>query len=107
MSANTGRAPAIMIASAEYAADSGDGNDFVARTRPRAARRASASASVPVPTPTACARLARLGELLLEGLQLRPQHEPAALDHALDRRANVRRVDARLEIEERNHAASR
>ena len=54
MSANTGRAPAIMIASAEYAADSGEVMTSSPGPMP-SARSASASASVPVPTPTACA----------------------------------------------------
>ena len=54
MSANTGRAPAIMMASALYAADSG----VVMTSSPgpmSSARRINAMASVPVPTPTACA----------------------------------------------------
>ncbi len=52
MSAKTGRAPVIMTASAEKAAESGD----VITSSPgpmSSARSASAIASVPVPTPTA------------------------------------------------------
>ncbi len=52
MSAKTGRAPAIMIASAEYAADSGAVITSSPGPMPHA-RSASAMASVPVPTPTA------------------------------------------------------
>ena len=52
MSANTGVAPAIMIASAEKAADSGEVITSSPGPMP-IARSASASASVPVPTPTA------------------------------------------------------
>ena len=76
MSANTGRAPVIITASAVYAADSG----VVITSSPApmpSARRISAMASVPVPTPTACARPSPR-ELRLEGLDLRPEHEPAA-----------------------------
>ena len=53
MSANTGRAPAIMMANAVYAADNG----VVMTSSPGPmpdARRINASASVPLPTPTAC-----------------------------------------------------
>src|SRR5688500_5327675 len=53
MSVNTGRAPAIITASAEYAAESGG----VITSSPgpiSSARRISVIASVPVPTPTAC-----------------------------------------------------
>src|SRR5687768_11000274 len=52
MSVNTGRAPAIITASAEYAAESGG----VITSSPgpmSSARRISVMASVPVPTPTA------------------------------------------------------
>src|SRR3954470_6803770 len=52
MSANTGRAPAIMIASAEYAAESGDVMTSSPGPMP-SARREIASASVPAPTPIA------------------------------------------------------
>src|SRR3954464_6040644 len=52
ISANTGRAPVIMIASAEYAADNGAVITSSPRPMP-SARSAIASASVPVPTPTA------------------------------------------------------
>src|SRR6185295_12632732 len=54
MSAKTGRAPVIMIASAEYAAESGAVITSSPGPMPTA-RSASASASVPVPTPIACA----------------------------------------------------
>ena len=57
-----------------------------------AARRASAMASVPVPTPTAWRRAARGGELALEGLDLRAEDEPAAIDDAAD---GARRTRAR------------
>ena len=57
--------------------------------------------------PNRVRRVAGIGELLLEGLQFRSQHEPSALDHAVDPRADVRRVDAGLEIEEGNQATSR
>jgi len=54
MSANTGVAPAIMMANAEYAAESGAVITSSPGPMP-SARNASAIASVPVPTPTAWA----------------------------------------------------
>ena len=54
MSANTGRAPVIMIARAVYAAESGAVITSSPGPMP-SARNVSAMASVPLPTPTACA----------------------------------------------------
>ncbi len=91
MSANTGRAPAIMIASAEYAAESGDVMTSSPGPMPRArsaiAMRVGAGADA-----DGLWRAARGGELALERLELRAEHEPAALDHALDRRLHDGRV---------------
>ena len=50
------------------------------------ARSASVIASVPLPTPTANRAPHADGELGLECFDLRTEHEPAALDHAGDRR---------------------
>ena len=88
MSANTGRAPAIITASAEYAAESGG----VITSSPgpmSSARRINVIASVPVPTPTACGDAARRRKLGLERLDLGAEHEPAAREHAIDRRLDV------------------
>ena len=70
MSANTGRAPAIITARAEYAAESG----AVITSSPgpmSSARRASVMASVPVPTPDGMRAAAGLRERGLEALDLR------------------------------------
>ena len=102
MSAKTGRAPAIMMARALNAADSG----VVITSSPAPmsrARSASASASVPVPTPIARAALTGRGELSLERLELGAEDEPAAHDHALDRLTDGRRIRTRPQIKERNH----
>src|SRR6266850_2593029 len=52
----------------------------------------------------------RGGEFLLERLDLRPEHEPSALDHAVDGASHRRRVLARRERQEwnppRGHATS-
>src|SRR5881396_1671588 len=77
MSANTGRAPVIMIARAVYAAESAqcerDGVGAVADAD--GVRRAS-----------------RGGEFRFERLDFRSQHEPAPRDHPVDRAPHVRRI---------------
>jgi hypothetical protein len=45
-------------------------------------------------------RSARVRKLAYERLELRPEHEPAARDHAFDRGADVRCISTRFEIEE-------
>ena len=102
MSANTGRAPAIMIASAEYAADSGDVMTSSPGPMP-SARSASAMRVGSGADADAVRRAARGRELALEGFELRAEHEPAALDHARDRRLHDGRVVGERELEERDH----
>ena len=86
MSANTGRAPAIMIASAEYAAESGEvitsSPGPIPSARSAIAERIGAGADA-----DRVRRGAGRGELALEGVELGPEHEPAALQHARDCRA--------------------
>ena len=95
MSANTGRAPTIMIASAEYAADSGVVITSSPGPTPSAAQRnrdrvgAGADAhrfSAPQAGANSCSNARSSG----------PEHEPAARDHAVDgvdaRRASSRRA---------------
>ena len=82
-----------MIASAEYAAESGDvmtsspGPIPSGAKRDRDARRFRCRRR-------RRARAARGRELALEGFELRAEHEPPALDHACDRRLHGGRVVA-------------
>ena len=97
MSANTGRAPAITIASAVYAADSG----VVITSSPGpmpSARRMSAMRVGAVADADGVRRAGRGGELRLERLDLRAEHEPAAVDDALDGRADRGRLLGEVEI---------
>ena len=101
MSANTGRAPAIMIASAVYAADSG----VVMTSSPGpmpSARRISAMRVGAGADADRVRRAGRRRELCLERLDLRAEHEPAARDDAIDRRANGVRVFAGRQRQERD-----
>ena len=59
---------------------------------------------MPVPTPTASAAPHADGELRLERLELGSEHEPAALDDAVDGFAHDRRIPAGSQLEEWNHA---
>ena len=93
MSANTGRAPAIMTASAVYAAESG----VVMTSSPGpmpSARRISAIASVPLPTPTACAAPIAARELRFERLDFRARARTSR-SRRRDRWRRGRRVDRR------------
>ncbi len=88
MSANTGRAPAIITASAVYAAESG----VVITSSPgpmSSARRISASASVPVPTPTAWAAPQAAANSVFERVRPRGRARTSRCDDAIDRAADV------------------
>ena len=95
-----------MIASAEYAADSGDVitsspgpmSERAQRQRERVGAGADADR---VGAPHAAANSC------LERLELRAEHEPAALDDARDRGVDVGGVVAGPQLQERDHAASR
>ena len=87
-STNTGRAPAIMMASALYAAD--NGVVITSSPAPMSERAQDQRDRVGAGADADRVRRARRGgEFLLERLDLGSEHEPAALDHAIDRGPDV------------------
>ena len=102
MSANTGRAPTIITASAVYAADNGvvmTSSPGPMPSRPQDERdRVGAGSDA---DGVGCA--ARRGKLRFERLDLRAEHEPAARDDAIDGLAHLAcGVALRRQREERN-----
>ena len=99
MSAKTGRAPAIMIAERRIGRGERRGDDLVAWADTQRAQsdreRIGAGADA-----DGVRRAARVGELLLERLQLGSEHEPAARDHALDGRLVAAEILRRRQLQE-------
>ena len=101
MSANTGRAPAIMIASAEYAADSGE--VITSSPGPMSSARSDQRDGIGARADADGMRDAgSRGELRLERLDLGAEDEPAAGDDAVDRAVDGRGIVAGHERVEAN-----
>ena len=101
MSVKTGRAPAIITASAEYAAESGG----VITSSPgpiSSARRIKVIASVPVPTPTAYGTPLAAANSVSKASTSGPEDEPSARDHTVDGGAHGGRVLTGRERVKRN-----